>query len=125
MPHAASLRPTLAPRRDSARTHRTGAPVIESRDFRFSYGATEVLKGISLSVERHAVTAIIGPSGCGKSTFLRAINRMHDLLPDVSHGGELLLDGQSVYAPGRDLVDLRRRVGHGVPAPESVPEVDL
>jgi len=122
MPHAASLRPTLAPRRDSARTHRTGAPVIESRDFRFSYGATEVLKGISLSVERHAVTAIIGPSGCGKSTFLRAINRMHDLLPDVRHGGELLLDGQSVYAPGRDLVDLRRRVGMVFQRPNPFPK---
>ncbi len=122
MPHASSLRPTLAPRRDAARTHPTGAPVVEARGFRFSYGATEVLKGISLGVERHAVTAIIGPSGCGKSTFLRAINRMHELLPDVRHSGELLLDGQSIYAPGRDLVDLRRRVGMVFQRPNPFPK---
>ncbi len=122
MPHASSLRPTLAPRRDSAKTHRAGAPVVVARDFRFSYGATEVLKGISLSVERHAVTAIIGPSGCGKSTFLRAINRMHELLPDVTHSGELLLDGQSIYAPGRDLVDLRRRIGMVFQRPNPFPK---
>ena len=122
MPHASSLRPTLAPRRDSAKIRHAGAPVVEARDFRFSYGATEVLKGISLSVERHAVTAIIGPSGCGKSTFLRAINRMHELLPDVTHSGELLLDGQSIYAPGRDLVDLRRRIGMVFQRPNPFPK---
>jgi len=122
MTHASSLRPTLAPRRDSAKTHPTGAPVVEARNFRFSYGATEVLKGISLGVERHAITAIIGPSGCGKSTFLRAINRMHDLLPGVRYSGELLLEGQSVNAPGRDLVDLRRRIGMVFQRPNPFPK---
>ena len=122
MPHVSNLRPTLAPRRDSAKTHRADAPVVEARDFRFSYGTTEVLKGISLAVDRHAVTAIIGPSGCGKSTFLRAINRMHELVPGARHSGDLLLEGVSVYAPGRDLVDLRRRVGMVFQRPNPFPK---
>ena len=122
MPHASNLRPTLAPRVISADTRRPGAPVVEARDFRFSYGETEVLRGISLGVERHAVTAIIGPSGCGKSTFLRAINRMHELVPGIRHSGDLLLDGTSVYTPGRDLVDLRRRVGMVFQRPNPFPK---
>ncbi len=116
------FKPTLAPRASSPGSHRTGSPVVEARDFRFSYGAGEVLKGISLGVERNAVTAIIGPSGCGKSTFLRAINRMHELLPGVTHSGELLLDGTSVYGPGRDVVDLRRRVGMVFQRPNPFPK---
>ena len=122
MPHASGLRPTLSPRREPAKSAGAGVPVVEARDFRFSYGATEVLKGISLGIERHAVTAIIGPSGCGKSTFLRAINRMHELLPDVRHSGELLLDGASIYGAGRDLVDLRRRVGMVFQRPNPFPK---
>ncbi len=122
MPHASNLRPTLAPRVISADTRRPGQPVVEARGFRFAYGTNEVLKGISLGVERHAVTAIIGPSGCGKSTFLRAINRMHELVPGVRHGGDLLLDGTSVYAPGRDLVDLRRRIGMVFQRPNPFPK---
>jgi phosphate transport system ATP-binding protein len=122
MPHAPNLRPTLVPRAAPPGGQRPGAPVVEARDFRFSYGATEVLRGITLGVARHAVTAIIGPSGCGKSTFLRAINRMHALVPGVSHSGELLLDGTSVYAPGRDLVDLRRRVGMVFQRPNPFPK---
>jgi phosphate transport system ATP-binding protein len=122
MPHASGLRPTLSPRREPSSAARAGAPVVEARDFRFSYGATEVLKGISLGIERHAVTAIIGPSGCGKSTFLRAINRMHELLPGVRHSGELLLDGASIYGGGRDLVDLRRRVGMVFQRPNPFPK---
>ncbi|HEX5003794.1 MAG TPA: phosphate ABC transporter ATP-binding protein PstB [Gemmatimonadales bacterium] len=122
MPHAHSLKPTLAQRPAQGAAHRGGAPVVEARDFRFSYGSLEVLKGISLGVARHAVTAIIGPSGCGKSTFLRAVNRMHELLPGVSHAGDLLLDGQSIYGAGRDLVDLRRRIGMVFQRPNPFPK---
>jgi len=122
MSHPTNLKPTLAPRVQSAPREAGGAPVVEARDFHFSYGATHVLKGISLGVARHAVTAIIGPSGCGKSTFLRAINRMHDLLPGVSHSGDLLLDGVSVYDRGRDAVDLRRRVGMVFQRPNPFPK---
>ena len=122
MPHLSSLNPTLAPRAGTPAEHLPGAPVVEARDFRFAYGATEILKGVSMAVQRHAVTAIIGPSGCGKSTFLRAINRMHELVPGVRHSGDLLLDGVSVYAPGRDLVELRRRVGMVFQRPNPFPK---
>ncbi len=82
-----------------------------------------MLKGISLGVERHAVTAIIGPSGCGKSTFLRAINRMHELLPGRHRTpANCCSTGESIYGPGRDLVDLRRRVGMVFQRPNPFPK---
>lgn len=121
MPHASGLRPTRVPR-PANRGVPGGPPVVEARAFRFSYGAGEILTGITLAVTRHAVTAIIGPSGCGKSTFLRAINRMHDLVPGARHAGDLLLEGQSLYAPGTDLVELRRRVGMVFQRPNPFPK---
>ena len=62
-------------------------------------------------IPEKSVTALIGPSGCGKSTFLRCLNRMNDLIPDTRVEGEVLLDGQDIYAGGMDVVALRRRVG--------------
>jgi phosphate transport system ATP-binding protein len=99
-----------------------GPPALEAKDFRFSYGGAEVLHGISLAVPRQAVTAIIGPSGCGKSTFLRALNRMHDLEPKARYQGEILLDGKSIFGPGRDLVELRRKVGMVFQRPNPFPK---
>jgi phosphate transport system ATP-binding protein len=87
------------------------APVIEARGFDFFYGPRQVLDGISLSIPRHRITAIMGPSGCGKSTFLRSINRMNDRVPGARHAGELLFEGRSVYGADVDVTALRRRVG--------------
>ena len=84
---------------------------VEARDFSFFYGNTRALQDISLSVPERKVTALIGPSGCGKSTFLRSINRMNDLIPGTRHDGDILIRGESVYAPGQDVVHLRKRVG--------------
>ena len=86
-------------------------PKINIRDFFFSYGEVEVLHGISFDIPEKKVTALIGPSGCGKSTFLRAINRMNDIIPGTSARGVLRIDGKDVYAPTTDVVELRRRVG--------------
>jgi phosphate transport system ATP-binding protein len=86
-------------------------PAVEARDFSFWYGKTQALHGITLKVPARKVTALIGPSGCGKSTFLRSINRMNDLIPEIRHEGEVLLEGESVYGPDRDVVALRKRVG--------------
>ncbi len=77
----------------------------------FFYGDFNALTDITVSVKRHAVTAFIGPSGCGKSTFLRCLNRMNDLIPGTRVEGRITLDGEDVYGPGVDPVDLRRRVG--------------
>jgi phosphate transport system ATP-binding protein len=76
-----------------------------------SYGTYKALHGISIKIPAKQVTAFIGPSGCGKSTFLRTINRMNDLIPGVSISGSVHIDEQDIYAPGIDLIELRKRVG--------------
>jgi phosphate transport system ATP-binding protein len=77
----------------------------------FWYGAKQALWDISLPIPERSVVALIGPSGCGKSTFLRALNRMNDLIEGTRHTGDILLDGVDIYGRGVNLVDLRRRVG--------------
>ncbi|MBC7267051.1 MAG: phosphate ABC transporter ATP-binding protein [Coriobacteriia bacterium] len=84
---------------------------ITVRDLDFYYGDFHALTGISCDIKARSVTAFIGPSGCGKSTFLRCLNRMNDLIPGTRVDGTVLLDGQDIYGPGVDPVDLRRRVG--------------
>ncbi len=86
-------------------------PAVEAKDFSFWYGGTRALNDINLVVPERRVTALIGPSGCGKSTFLRSINRMNDLIPGTRHDGDILIRGASVYDPGVDVVQLRKRVG--------------
>ena len=89
----------------------TSPLAVEAREFSFWYRATRALTDISLAVPERKVTALIGPSGCGKSTFLRSINRMNDLIPGVRHEGEIMIGGEPVYGEGRDVVQLRKRVG--------------
>jgi len=84
---------------------------IRVHDFDFYYGDAKVLHGINLEVPEKQVTALIGPSGCGKSTFIRSINRMNDVIPDAHGEGTIEVDGRDIYAPGTDVVALRRRVG--------------
>ncbi len=95
--------------------------VIEVRDLDFFYGKFQALKGISLDIEKNRITALIGPSGCGKTTFLRSLNRMADLIDDVRVTGKVLLDGQDIYAPGIDLLDLRKKVGMVFQRPNPFP----
>ena len=84
---------------------------METQNLSVFYGKSEAIKKVSLEIEANRVTALIGPSGCGKSTFLRALNRMNDLIPGCSIQGRILLDGRDIYAPDMDVVDLRRRIG--------------
>jgi phosphate transport system ATP-binding protein len=88
-----------------------GAIRMETRNLRFFYGSNQALYDISLRIPEKSVTALIGPSGCGKSTYLRCLNRMNDIIPDTRVEGACLLDGNDIYGPGVDVVDLRRRVG--------------
>ena len=99
-----------------------GSPALESRAYSFWYGPQHTLHGIDLAIPRHAITALIGPSGCGKTTFLRSINRMHDLTPGARHEGDILLDGESIFRPGTDVVDLRRRIGMVFQRPNPFPK---
>src|SRR5205085_10025233 len=75
------------------------------------FGDRKVLDRVSLTMPAGQVTALIGPSGCGKSTFLRILNRMHELVPSAKLAGEVLLDGQDIYAPGTRLTETRSRIG--------------
>ena len=84
---------------------------ISVRDLNFFYGRAQALHQIALDVPERIVMAFIGPSGCGKSTFLRTLNRMNDTIPGTRVEGEVMLDGEDIYAPGTDVVALRRRVG--------------
>jgi phosphate transport system ATP-binding protein len=77
----------------------------------FYYGEKRALDGISIQIRSNLVTAFIGPSGCGKSTFLRTLNRMNDIIPATRVEGTVLIDGESIYASGIDVVQLRRKVG--------------
>ena len=95
---------------------------LVTRDLRLYYGDLEALHGISMHVEERRITALIGPSGCGKSTFLRCFNRMNDTIPGTRVTGAVLLDGQNVYAPDVDVVELRRRVGMVFQRPNPFPQ---
>jgi phosphate transport system ATP-binding protein len=84
---------------------------IDVTGMNFFYGLNRVLENIELKIHANQVTALIGPSGCGKSTFLRSLNRMNDIIPGARVEGSVLIDSHNIYAPGVDVVALRRRVG--------------
>ena len=84
---------------------------ISVSNLNFFYGRTQALKDITVDVPERMVMAFIGPSGCGKTTFLRTLNRMNDVIPGTRLEGNVLIDGQDIYTPGADVVDLRRKVG--------------
>ena len=109
-----------SPGNSYASAERPGA--LRTDRFSFWYGKSQALFDISLEVAPQAVTALIGPSGCGKSTFLRSVNRLQELLPDTRHGGDITLDGSSIFAPGVDPVALRRRVGMVFQKPNPFPK---
>jgi phosphate transport system ATP-binding protein len=95
--------------------------VLETRDFCLHYGAKQALFDVTMKVARGKVTALIGPSGCGKSTLLRSVNRINDLLSTVRIGGDMLLAGESIYGPGVDVIELRKRMGMVFQKPNPFP----
>lgn len=96
-------------------------PVLDIADFNLWYGRKQALHAITMPVPEHRVTALIGPSGCGKSTLLRCVNRMNDLIDTVKIRGEMRLNGDSIYAPGIDVIDLRKRMGMVFQKPNPFP----
>jgi phosphate transport system ATP-binding protein len=87
------------------------AVAIEVKSVSFFYGQKQALTDISIDIHANRVTAFIGPSGCGKSTFLRALNRMNDVIPGARLTGSVRIGGEDIYAPTADVVKLRRQVG--------------
>jgi phosphate transport system ATP-binding protein len=84
---------------------------IRAKDFNFYYGDKQALVDINMDIEKNTVTGIIGPSGCGKSTFLRSLNLMNSLIPNVKYEGEIDIDNQNILNKDIDVVELRRKVG--------------
>jgi phosphate transport system ATP-binding protein len=93
-----------------------------ANDLDFYYGDFKALHGVSLAFPENHVTALIGPSGCGKSTFLRCLNRMNDLIHISRVDGEVLLEGENIYAPSVDVVGLRSRIGMVFQKPNPFPK---
>jgi phosphate transport system ATP-binding protein len=96
--------------------------IVEAKDINFFYGDFHALKSVSLDVEKNCVTAFIGPSGCGKSTFLRLLNRMNDLIPDIKLTGTCLFNGKDIYEKGVDVDELRKKVGMVFQKPNPFPK---
>ena len=97
------------------------ANLITTEDVRLYYGKKEALHGISLNLPAKQLTALIGPSGSGKSTFLRCLNRMNDLVENATVTGSIKLDGQDIYSPSIDVVELRKKVGMVFQQPNPFP----
>ncbi len=95
--------------------------IIESNDVHLYYGKNEALKGVSLDFKPKEITALIGPSGCGKSTFLRTLNRMNDLIPNVTITGNVKFEDKEIYSPKMDTVELRKKVGMVFQQPNPFP----
>lgn len=96
-------------------------PVLEIENFSLWYGQKQALFDVSLRIPKGQVTAIIGPSGCGKSTLLRCVNRMNDLIDGVRTKGDMRVNGDSIYGPGVDVIELRKRMGMVFQKPNPFP----
>ncbi|MFT5466251.1 MAG: phosphate transport system ATP-binding protein [Verrucomicrobiales bacterium] len=100
----------------------TTTPKISIQDANFFYGDFQALKNISVDIKQGEVTAFIGPSGCGKSTLLRCLNRMNDLVHGSRLEGKILLDGEDLYDPDVDVVEVRRKLGMVFQKPNPFPK---
>jgi phosphate transport system ATP-binding protein len=98
---------------------------IDVSDLNIYYGSFLAVEGVTVSIEPRSVTALIGPSGCGKSTFLRSLNRMHEVLPGARVEGKVAMDGQDLYAPDVDPVDVRRHIGMVFQRPNPFPTMSI
>ncbi len=100
-------------------------PRLAISDLTAFYGSNPAISGVSVTLHRNRVHALIGPSGCGKSTFLRTLNRMHELIPGTRVTGEILLDGHDIYSPRVNVMQLRRRVGMVFQKPTAFPTMSI
>jgi phosphate transport system ATP-binding protein len=110
----------------AAPVNRRGAAAgLEAIDVSAWFSGRQVLDAVSLSMPAATVTALIGPSGCGKSTFLRILNRMHESARGAELAGEVLLNGDDIYAPGQRVADVRKRIGMVFQKPNPFPAMSI
>jgi phosphate transport system ATP-binding protein len=98
---------------------------LEARGIHAWFGQKHALANVSMDFWPGTVTALIGPSGCGKSTFLRTLNRMHEFIPGAAMAGEVLLNGEDIYAPGTDVTKIRLKVGMVFQKPNPFPSMTI
>ncbi|HET9501445.1 MAG TPA: phosphate ABC transporter ATP-binding protein PstB [Marmoricola sp.] len=101
------------------------ATSIDISDLNIYYSDFLAVEGVSMTIPARSVTALIGPSGCGKSTFLRTLNRMHEVIPGARVEGKVMIDGQSLYDPSIDPVEVRRTVGMVFQRPNPFPTMSI
>ncbi len=101
------------------------AKSIDVSDLDIYYGDFKAVEGVSMTIRARAVTAFIGPSGCGKSTFLRSLNRMHEVIPGARVEGKVVVDGQELYGPDVDPVEVRRQIGMVFQRPNPFPTMSI
>jgi phosphate transport system ATP-binding protein len=119
---------TSGPARSAAKAPATGrrpAKTIEAKALNLYYGDFHAVENVTVTIEPNKVTALIGSSGCGKTTFLRALNRMHELVTGARVEGEITLDGEDIYARGVDPVQVRRLVGMVFQSPNPFPTMSI
>lgn len=115
-----TFKTVFTPEHPEALAH--GVPKIVAENVNVYYGEKHAIKHLSLAIPDKAVSAFIGPSGCGKSTFLRSINRMNDTIPSCRVTGDIKVEGQNIYDPSVDVVDLRARIGMVFQKPNPFPK---
>jgi phosphate transport system ATP-binding protein len=98
---------------------------LEARNVHAWFGKHHALAGVNLDFPANTVTALIGPSGCGKSTFLRTLNRMHEFIPGAAMAGQVLLNGNDIYATGTDVTKIRLRIGMVFQKPNPFPSMTI
>jgi phosphate transport system ATP-binding protein len=116
----------VAPATDSATTAAASlAASLAARELDAFFGASRVVRDVTVDFHEREVTAIIGPSGCGKSTLLRCLNRMHETVPGARVEGEVLFDGQDVYGPSVSAIKVRRQIGMVFQRPTPFPTMSI
>jgi phosphate transport system ATP-binding protein len=98
---------------------------IDVTDLDIYYGAFKAVEGVSMTINPQSITALIGPSGCGKSTFLRSLNRMHEVIKGAYVDGDVVINGQNLYAPNIDPVAVRRKIGMVFQRPNPFPTMSI
>ncbi len=106
-----SRQPAMNPADHASADHAPNPRFIEIRDFSFYYSGKQAIHHVEMEIPERQITAFIGPSGCGKSTLLRNLNRMNDLIDGVSHEGDIIVNGHSIYDPLVEVISLRKRIG--------------
>ena len=98
---------------------------MKAEDVSVWFGKRKVLEGVSIDFPKNSCTALIGPSGCGKSTFIRTLNRLHELLPGAALAGQVYYEGQDIYAPDVDPVQIRLKIGMVFQKPNPFPSMTI